>query len=158
MLVSRKVKPLLDMADRLRSQAELTIPTMVLCRRVDGFGNYEPMATTFKAGLDHETIIYCEVENFSSNRNGDAWETKLSMEAVLYTETGVAILKGKDEVPTDESAQPPPRLLRRQATEAAPGRSARRSTSEGHHRRRAGQAGLGEQRPDHDDGAVGAKC
>jgi hypothetical protein len=25
------------------------------------------------------------------------------MEAVLYTETGVAILKGKDEVPTDSS-------------------------------------------------------
>jgi hypothetical protein len=103
-LPSRKVKPLLEMADRLRALAELTIPTMVLCQRVDGFGMYTPMPTTFKAGLDHETLIYCEIENFSSRRNDqDRWETKLSMEAVLYTDSGQMIMTGKDDVSADLS-------------------------------------------------------
>ncbi|QOV88533.1 hypothetical protein [Humisphaera borealis] len=101
-LPSRKLAPLLRMAERLRELTELSIPTMSLCRRVDGFGIYEPMALSFRAGLEHETIIYCEVENFTSRLNEkQLWETKLSMEAVLYNSAGDAILRGKDNVPID---------------------------------------------------------
>lgn len=101
-LPSKKVAPVLAAADRLREQVELTIPTIALCRRVQAFGNYEPMPLTFRAGVEHEAIIYCEVENFSSRLNDKGlWETKLSMEAVLYNSAGDAIMKGKDLVPTD---------------------------------------------------------
>ena len=34
MLQAKKIQPLLEMADRLRSQADLTVSTVVLCRRV----------------------------------------------------------------------------------------------------------------------------
>ena len=44
MLYSRKIRPLTDLADRLKQQAELSIPTLVLCTcGVDGFGRYDPI-------------------------------------------------------------------------------------------------------------------
>ena len=46
LLLSRKVHPILDLSDRLRAQAELTIPTLALCRKVDTFGVYEPIQPT----------------------------------------------------------------------------------------------------------------
>src|SRR2546423_8857004 len=64
-LLSTKVKPLLELADRLRSQADLTIPVATLCTRVDGFGVYEPIdPLRFDAGKEHLAIVYCEVEEF----------------------------------------------------------------------------------------------
>ena len=98
MLLSRKVKPLLDLADRLRSQADLNIPTLSLCTKVTTFGVYEPMdPVRFIAGKEHEAIIYCEVENFASTPMSDKkmWETKLSQEAVLYTESGMQVWMDK---------------------------------------------------------------
>lgn len=103
-LPSKKLEALLKLADQLREQTELSIPTMTLCRKVDGYGIYDSMPLSFKAGQEHETIIYCEVENFSS-RFSEAtklWETKLTMEAVLYNSAGDELLKGKDNVPTDQ--------------------------------------------------------
>jgi hypothetical protein len=99
MLMSRKVRPLLDLADRLRAQADLVIPTLSLCTRVDGFGVYEPVdAARFTAMREHPVIVYCEVENFSSIlTEKKQWETRLSQEVVLYTETGLPIWKDKTE-------------------------------------------------------------
>jgi hypothetical protein len=94
MLLSRKVKPLMELADRLRSQADLTIPTLALCTKVDAFGVYEPIEPVrFLAGKEHQAIIYCEVENFASTPMADnkLWETKLTQEAVLYTESGMQV-------------------------------------------------------------------
>src|SRR4029453_11397434 len=42
-LLSRKVRPLTELAVRLRTQAELSIPSLVLCTKVEGFGRYEPI-------------------------------------------------------------------------------------------------------------------
>jgi hypothetical protein len=97
MLLSRKIKPLLDMADRLRSQGELTIPTARLCTKVDGYGMYKEIdPARFSAGVEHPVIIYCEVENFASQLNdAKLWETRLSQEAVLYTDTGMQIWPDK---------------------------------------------------------------
>lgn len=95
MLLSRKVKPLMELADRLRSQAELNIPTLALCTQVDAFGVYEPIdPVRFIAGKEHKAIIYCEVENFASaplGADNKLWETKLTQEAVLYTESGMPV-------------------------------------------------------------------
>jgi hypothetical protein len=98
MLMSRKVRPILDLADRVRAQADLVIPTLALCTKVDGFGIYEPIEPRFTAMKAHEILIYCEVENFASHQNGKKmWETKLSQEVVLYTETGLPVWQDKSE-------------------------------------------------------------
>lgn len=99
MLMSRKIRPLVEMADRLRSRSDLGIPTVALCRKVEGFGRYDPIEPPrFVAGKAHPVIIYCEVENFSSQLNdGKMWETKLSQDAVLYTESGLPVWSIKTE-------------------------------------------------------------
>jgi hypothetical protein len=92
MLLSKKIRPLLEAAARLRSQAELSIPTIALCQRVGGFGMYEPMDGRFVAGQRNATIVYCEVGNVSSQQNEQGeWVSQLSQEAVLYTEGGVPV-------------------------------------------------------------------
>jgi hypothetical protein len=103
-LPSRQVRPLLEMADRIRALAELTIPNVVLCSEVRGFGVYEPMPNTFRAGQDNPVILYCEVQNFSSVQNDKLlWETRLSQEVVLYTETGFPVWRDKTAIPADQS-------------------------------------------------------
>jgi hypothetical protein len=93
LMLSRKIQPLLDMDDRLRAKAELTIPTIALCTRVDSFGVYRPVTSMrFAAGHENEVIVYCEVSNFNSVQNDDKmWETKLNQEMTLYTESGMAV-------------------------------------------------------------------
>jgi hypothetical protein len=99
MLLSKKVRPILDLAERLRSQAELSIPTLVLCNKVDGFGTYEPVDPRFPANKDTTTGVYCEVENFSSQKNDkQLWETKLKQQVVLYTETGMQVWQAEPAV------------------------------------------------------------
>jgi hypothetical protein len=93
LMLSRKIQPLLDMDDRLRAKAELTIPTIALCTRVDSFGVYRPVTgIRFAAGRENEVIVYSEVANFNSVQNDDKmWETKLNQEMTLYTESGMAV-------------------------------------------------------------------
>src|SRR4051812_37592536 len=43
MLFSRKIRPITDLSDRLKQQADLTIPTLALCTKVEGFGRYDPI-------------------------------------------------------------------------------------------------------------------
>ncbi len=99
MLLSRKVRPLIEMADRLRGQADLTIPTIALCTSVRTFGDYQPIdPTTFAPQKAHDVILYCEVDNFSSQVDEkQMWQTKLTLEAVLYTETGIQVWSDKSQ-------------------------------------------------------------
>ncbi|HEX8916137.1 MAG TPA: hypothetical protein VF796_27560, partial [Humisphaera sp.] len=104
LLPSEQVRPLLELADRLRAQSELTIPTVALCSRVVGYGVYDPLPTTFRAGQDVPVIVYSEVANFSSRLNDkQLWETRLNMGVALYTETGVNVLNNRSDVPPDLS-------------------------------------------------------
>ena len=90
MLLSRKVRPLMDMSDRLSSQAELSIPKFVLCSRAPGFGDYMEMSSRFAGTQEHNTGIYCEIQNFSSQQtSSNLWESKLRMNLVLYTDQGL---------------------------------------------------------------------
>jgi hypothetical protein len=102
---SAKVAPLIEMADRLRSQAELNIPTLALCSKVDGFGAYDPIEPArFVAGKDHMVVLYCEVENFTSRQDAkQLWVTRFQQEAVLYTETGLPIWEDKTKGIVDMS-------------------------------------------------------
>jgi hypothetical protein len=97
MLLSRKIRPLKDLSDRLQQQAELSIPTLVLCTKVEGFGRYEPIdPPRFPAQREAQAIIYCELENFSSQPNSaKLWQTDVLQEAVLYTEDGMQVWADK---------------------------------------------------------------
>jgi hypothetical protein len=99
MLLSRKVRPLIEMADRLRGQADLTVPVVALCTSVRTFGEYDPIdPARFAAGKAHDVILYSEVENFSSQLDDkQMWQTKLTQEAVLYTESGMEVWSDKSE-------------------------------------------------------------
>jgi hypothetical protein len=105
MLYSRKIRPLIDLADRLKQQAELSIPTLVLCTKVEGFGVYTPIdPPRFAAQKETEAIIYCELENFLSRQN-DArmWQTDVTQEAILYTEEGQQVWTDKTQTIQDLS-------------------------------------------------------
>lgn len=103
MLLSRKVQPMLQMADRLRAQADLYIPAIALCTKVDGFGSYKVIdPPRFIAGSEHPAIVYCEIANFASQLNDQKlWETRLVQEAVLYTETGLPVWHDASKTITD---------------------------------------------------------
>lgn len=93
MLPSRKIQPLLNLADRLREQGDLSLPELTLCRKVEGFGVYDPIEPArFSAGKEHAAIIYCEVANFTSSQDDKKmWQTKMSEQEVLYTESGLPV-------------------------------------------------------------------
>jgi len=94
-VLGRKIRPLLEMADRLRAQSDLRVASLAMCTRVDGFGNFEPI-THFSAGREYPVILYCEIENFSSRLNGNKyWETNLTQECLLYNATGQRIWEDK---------------------------------------------------------------
>jgi hypothetical protein len=103
MLLSKKIKPILEMADRLRAQADLTIPTIALCTRVVGFGAYDPIEPLrFPANADNRAIVYCEIANFTSTLNDkQMWETRLTCDMTLYTDTGMSVWAAKTENVTD---------------------------------------------------------
>jgi hypothetical protein len=99
-LLADKVRPLVDMSDRLRSQAELTLHSVTLCTKVDSYGVYKAVdSDRFIAGRENQVIVYAEVENFQSQATNDnQWQTKLSEEMVLYTESGMPVWPAKSEV------------------------------------------------------------
>lgn len=103
MLLSRKIKPMLDMSERLRSQSDLTIPTMTLCKSVTNFATFEPIEPArFIANVDHQVIVYCEVGNFTSNLNDkQLWETRLTWDLTLFTDQGLQVWSDKTETITD---------------------------------------------------------
>lgn len=105
-LLSKKVSPIVAMADRLRASANLTIPTVSLCTSVQQFGVYTPVESSrFKAGVDNQVILYCEVANFASHLNSRGmWETKLTYESTLYTDddAGLSVWQGKPTPIADE--------------------------------------------------------
>jgi len=106
-MLARKVRPILDAAERLRTQAELTIPTIALCTKVYNFGTYDAIEPArFVAGADSGMVVYCEVENFSSQLDGQKfWQANLREEIVLYSDQGM-------QVWSPDSKAPPPTIDR----------------------------------------------
>lgn len=106
MLLSKKIHPLVELADRLRSQAELSVPTVALCTGVQAFGVYEPLdPARFIAGTRQEAIVYCEVENFLSQPNDkNLYETRLTQSIVLYTEaSGLPVWSAPKDTIVDQA-------------------------------------------------------
>jgi hypothetical protein len=105
MLQAKKIRPLIEMAERLRSQADLAVPTVALCSRVVGFGEYTAITPArFPAGRESKVIVYCEVENFESKKvDADMWETRLTQQVTIFTDTGQYVWADKPRGIVDQS-------------------------------------------------------
>lgn len=79
-----------EYARRMAQAQPLTLPTAVLCERVESFGRYTPMPTTFAAGREHTAILYVEVENFVQ-RSAPGEGTGLGASEVWVTELGQSL-------------------------------------------------------------------
>lgn len=93
MLMNRKIRPLVEMADRLKSRADLSINNAQLCTVVRGFGAYTPFEPArLVYGQPRQLAVYCEVQNFASQFDDKGmWSTKLQMDLVLYTNGGMDV-------------------------------------------------------------------
>ena len=88
--VTRQEQPLADMLERLRSTADLTIGPLALCRRVEGFGRYDPVSPArFPMGRPTQVIVYYQLDGVQPQRSTDGrWEAHLTQQASLYNEAG----------------------------------------------------------------------
>ncbi|MEA2736096.1 MAG: hypothetical protein QOE14_2547 [Humisphaera sp.] len=88
-----KVAPLLELSEKIRADIPLSLPTLALCRSVQQFGIYDPIEPSrFTVGKETPVVVYCEVDHFRSTAAPDGrWETKLSYEAVLYSDGQSAV-------------------------------------------------------------------
>jgi hypothetical protein len=104
-MLGKKIRPLIDLSDRLRGSADLRVPKVVLCSRVDSFGRYEAMPDDrFPTGRRHEVIIYCDVENVLSRSNErQMWQSSLAQEAALYDDVGRKWWEDSRQATTDQS-------------------------------------------------------
>ena len=103
MLIARKIRPLTDMGDRLRSRSDLTINNPAVCRSIRGWGNYEPITPLrLPAGLDNWPGLYYEVENFSSSLDvNNMWKTNMRQDVAIYDERGTLVWQWPNEPVTD---------------------------------------------------------
>jgi hypothetical protein len=104
---TRKLQPLLDMADRLHSAADLNVPAIALCLEVRGFGDYDAInVDSVPAAQSLRALVYCQVANFSSQLSGQMWEVHLNERLTLYSEaTGKSVWKLADKKIADRCRQ-----------------------------------------------------
>lgn len=66
---TRQQEALEQLNTLLKSRADLRVPTVVLCRAIERFGNYEPIEPlVFPTGRKNRVLVYVEVENFHSEK------------------------------------------------------------------------------------------
>ena len=68
----------------------IRIRQVELCRRVRGYGVYDPFEDRrFLAGREHPVIVYCELDHFRTESPAEGGHrVRLSQEVVLYNELG----------------------------------------------------------------------
>lgn len=103
---SEKIASLLEMTRKLQRQVGLELPAIVLCDDVRAFGVYQPLPTEFALGAARQVVLYVEVDQFASERQAEGmWETRLSLEAVLYGPEGDPVLQVPTAKAIDRSHQ-----------------------------------------------------
>lgn len=73
----------------LEDKVPLEITELQLCRKVNGFGNFEPVdSNAFKAG--QSLIVYCELSGIRYTQSGEAFRSNLSSRIELVPSQGGA--------------------------------------------------------------------
>jgi len=94
------------LGEQLRADEPLRIRKLKLCRKVNGYGIYEPFERkAFLAGREHPAIVYVELEHFRTKRQSDGkHRVQLKQEIVLYNESdGLAVWRQRPVSIVDES-------------------------------------------------------
>ncbi len=84
----------LDRIDDLFGPQPMRVTNAELCRRVRGYGVYEPFESrVFLAGREHPIIVYAELDNYRvAQTNDQQYEVRLTQKLVLYNESdGLAV-------------------------------------------------------------------
>lgn len=103
LLLARKARPLIELAERLRAQTSLHVSGLAVCKKVYGFGAYDPLAAD-RLGAGREIVVYCDVENFSSRLNDrNLWQTDITQEMILYNDRGQRVAVEKRQPFADVS-------------------------------------------------------
>lgn len=105
---NRQLEALEELRSMLRAQADLAVPVVALCTRVEAFGIFDPIdPPEFPSGSSAEAIVYVEVDNFRSDRTPSGeYRTMMSMRTTLLTKDGKEKWSAVDENIEDLSRRP----------------------------------------------------
>jgi len=96
----------MDRVGAVWGERPVRVTRVQLCRRVRGYGVYEPFdSRVFLSGREHPMIIYTELKNFRTIKTDeDFYQVKLQQEVVLYNESdGLAVWRQPAVDIVDES-------------------------------------------------------
>jgi hypothetical protein len=85
-------------------EPQLKLPTMTLCTRVNGFGDYAAFdSNTFVAGAEQKAIVYLEIADFVSEINEkNEYVTELSQQLTIYSDRdGIPVWTGEWQAAVD---------------------------------------------------------
>jgi hypothetical protein len=87
-----------QLADALRPLSDLSIPTLVLCRAVRGYGQYDVIdPPSFLTGNPIEFVTYSEVRHFATERQPDGtYHARFDMHTTILTRDGTTVLNLDD--------------------------------------------------------------
>ena len=94
--------------ERLERIANLKVVNGNFCKKISGFGKFQPFpTTTFKRG--QRTLVYCEVENYLSQMQTQSFQssyhTRLQGSYVIYDQQGRAVQQAEYPVVEDVSSK-----------------------------------------------------
>ena len=101
-----------ELQQRLKMTPDLELPTLALCTRVRGFGDFDEWTVrndsdhySFVAHSAQPVIIYLEMEGFTSDLNtDDLWETVTSQHLTIYSDRdGIPVWKEDWQSASDHS-------------------------------------------------------
>lgn len=83
----------------LKRHADLEIPKLALCTRVQRFGVYDEISPpTFEAGKVNKAIVYCEVANYTTKPTDDNnYRVLLAQRIQVLNKAGKTILESTDD-------------------------------------------------------------
>ncbi len=97
-----------DLRDSLRDTAELAIPAVALCSRVQTFGIYDEISSShLRAHQVNRVIVYCEVDHFKSrfDDSSNQFRTELGSHLELFTADGRSVWSQTEDRIVDLSRQ-----------------------------------------------------
>lgn len=87
-----------ELRDALRTEAELRIPVVALCSRVDAFGVYDELPDgAMSPNRVNRAIVYGEVQNFASESKDRGYRTLLSSRLELFTADGRSVWRDQQD-------------------------------------------------------------
>lgn len=96
---TRQLEAVEEMRGLLRAKADLRIPVISLCTRVEGFGVYEPIdPPEFPANTQNQAILYVEVDNFQVDHTPRGqYRTLMAMRTTLIAQDGSEVWSSYDD-------------------------------------------------------------